>query len=880
MSNRLALPLIALFLLAVASWVILDDGPISQDLTGDNSVSQNDTDLEEAPDLSGSDLSGSDNDSSSLERTDVEIADSGTDGPGDLADLDYIPSFLGRIIDEAGNPVEGVEVFAMAMVDWARTWDESRNVLPADWTGTSNADGYFALPEPPRERLRFMLEFRHPDFATFELFNQPSTPGRTRDLGVLTMDAGFSLTGTVLDPNGGAVAGALVTPFRGGSPEGFNPADKNNRPLLEPVYTDDRGSFTLVRLPTQPVRLLASAETYFEAWSQTANGESGEELDGMEIHLAMATPASGYIMDEARAPVVSAKIEVRDSRWEEGVEAAPFLTTTESDAQGRFALLIPDGASRTSLTVGAEGYFVSYKRLDDDATSGPIEVILAPIKPLIGVVVDEAGSAVSGATVSLLQSRGNMADPRNAIANATTISDAEGGFELLPNLKSAWGGRFMVYAWDDDHAIGSSQLLRIRESKTVLPELRVVLKRGFRAAGVVVDASGQPHAGAHVQLRKLKRPRNSKLPQMNESQRGGDIVERAIADADGAFEFTNLPSGDYRLETYAKGFSPGQSEDFGLVDMDFETELQLIESCGISGEVIGDISAFRQLRITANSPGMERLEVFADGNGRFEFLDMMPGAWNLALTDASDLTYNPTFTFNGGEPLARLSGVEVMGGQMTPAVIELDVGALGTVSGIVRINGEPQPNYAVFVVPQLTAGSDQGGIGRREIMRHTRSVATDYQGRYSIAGLEPNDYWVMVENPNNWPDFKFEAGNSAPEALQRSMVHLPDAGTVENDFDFYLGSLNINIANPKGSDRTSFRLVPSPADGRRTRSGRISRNGYSLHEITSGAYDLFVLVDGSWQSYVTSVPNLSTGNVSVSLPESKKKPNNTKKQKR
>lgn len=877
MSNRLALPLIALFLLAIASWVILDSGPPSSDLAEGNGSQVSDDEIEKAPALNDGDPNGSDSGSNPLERTDVEVIDPVVDEPNNNAELDFIPSFTGRIIDEAGNPVKGVEVFAMAMVDWARAWDESRNVLPADWTGSSDANGYFALPEPPRERLRFMLEFRHPELATFELFNQPSTPGRTRDLGVLTMDVGFSLSGVVLDPNGGAVPGAQVTPFRGGGPEGFDPTNKHKRALLEPVYTDERGRFNLVRLPTQPIRLLASAETYFEAWSQTANGESDEELDGMEIQLAMATPASGYVMDDARNPIVGAKIEVRDNRWEDGVDAAPFLTASESDANGRFAMLIPDGASRTTLTAGAEGFYVGYKRLDDNATSGPIEVILTPIKPLIGVVVDEAGSAVSGATVSLLPSSGNMSDPRNATPNATTISDEEGGFELQPNLKSSWGGRFMVYAWDDEHAIGSSQLLRIRESKTVTPELRVVLKRGFRAAGVVVDASGEPQADANVQLRKLKKPRNSRLPQINQSQRGGDIVQRATADSDGAFEFTNLPSGDYRLETYARGFSPAQSEDFGLVDMDFETELQLIESCGISGEIVGDISAFRQLRITATSPGMDRLETFADGTGRFEFLEMMPSSWKLSLTDASDLTFNPTFTFGGGEPLAQLSGVEVLGGQMTPAVIELDIGGLGTVSGVVRINGQPQPNYAIFVIPQLSAGSDQGGMGRREIMRQTRSIATDYQGRYTLAGLEPNDYWVMVEKPNGWPDFKFDAGNSAPEALQRALVHLPDAGAIEHNFDVYLGSLNINVANPKGSSRTSFRLVPSPADGRRTRSGRISSNGYTLTDVTSGTYDLLVHVDGVWQGYVASVPSLSTGNIEVSLPEAKKKANNNKK---
>ncbi|MDP7061943.1 MAG: carboxypeptidase-like regulatory domain-containing protein, partial [Planctomycetota bacterium] len=562
MSSRIALPLIALLLLAIASWVILDSGSSSPDSNNRSQGQGDQTELEETPPLAGGGLSSSNNSADQLERTDIDLVDSGDDHNLDLSNLDFIPSFTGRVVDEEGNPVEGVEVFAMAMLDWARGWDPSRNVLPADWAGTTDANGYFALPEPPRERLHFMLEFSHPELATFELFNQPSTPGRTRDLGVLTMDIGFSLSGVVLDPHGGAVAGAQVTPFRGGGPEGFNPADKNKRALLKPIRTDERGRFHLVRLPTQPVRLLATAPTYFEAWSQIAYGESGKELEDMEIRLVMATSASGYVMDNARNPIAGARIEVRDSRWEDGVEAAPFLTETESDQDGRFSLLIPDSASRTNLTAGADGFYVIYKRLDDMATSAPIEVMLAPIKPVTGVVVDEAGSAVPGATIALLQSSNRLTDPRNATPNASGISDEDGAFELIPNLKTAWGGRFKVYAWDEEHAIGESQLLRIRESKNAMPELRVILKRGFRAAGVVVKASGEPHPSAKVQLRKLKMPRrNSRMPELNESERGGDIVERAIADADGAFEFTNLPTGDYRLETYAKGYSPAQSDD-------------------------------------------------------------------------------------------------------------------------------------------------------------------------------------------------------------------------------------------------------------------------------------------------------------------------------
>ncbi len=878
MSSRLALPLIALFLLAIASWVILDSGPAedgSEDLGNDSSlVSETDG----ASDLVDGVEEAVDGGLTDLNRTDVDSTPIATDDLMNGAAAGTIASFTGRIVDEEGKPVADVKIFAMAMVDWGASWDASRNVLPSDWGGVTDEDGRFALPEPPRDRLRFLLEFKHPDFATLELYNQPANPGRTRELGELTMDVGFSLAGIVVDPDGRPVANAEVVPFRGDGPRGFNPREVGKRPLLDPVTTDERGRFLLETLPTQPIRLKASAEFYFEAWSQAANGESGEQLEGMEIHLAEAVTAYGIVLDEARAPVAGANVEIRDSRWETGVEEAPFLATIETDADGKFSLILPGGTTRTRLTAGAENYYVTSVRLDEDSIVAPIEVQLTPIKPITGVVVDEGGSAVAGATVALLQARGNMPDPRNTPANASAVSDEDGTFELMPNLKSAWGGRFNVYAWDDNHAIGKSQLLQVRESQAGSPtELRIILARGFVASGRVLQPDGSAQAGALVHLRKLRNPRRSRLPSTNESQRGGDIVQRTTSASDGSFEFTNLPSGDYRLEAYHSGLSPVESDDFGLVDVDYQSDLRLAEACGIVGEVVGDIGAFRQLRVIATSPGMDRLEVFVDGKGTFEFMEMMPASWNLTLYDASDLAGNPSFTFGGGEPLARADAIEVRPGFMSPVGLELDISGLGRVTGLVRINGEPQPNYGVFVVPQMSTGSDQGGVGRRAIMRQMRSISTDYQGRFTLAGLQPNDYWILVTEPGGWPDMKFSSGNSAPEAIQRGIVSVSESGVVEYTFDIYLGGLQVNVSNPKGTDSTTMRLVPSPADGRRTRSSRLSRKGETFTDIPSGSYDLLIRVGGAWQTYSVSVPSLSTSTVDVALPLSKKKGSSSKK---
>ena len=105
MSSRIALPLIALLLLAIASWVILDSGSSSPDSNNRSQGQGDQTELEETPPLTGGGLSSSNNSADQLERTDIDLVDSGDDHNLDLSNLDFIPSFTGRVVDEEGNPV-------------------------------------------------------------------------------------------------------------------------------------------------------------------------------------------------------------------------------------------------------------------------------------------------------------------------------------------------------------------------------------------------------------------------------------------------------------------------------------------------------------------------------------------------------------------------------------------------------------------------------------------------------------------------------------------------------------------------------------------------------------------------------------------------------
>lgn len=868
MNARLALPVLLVLLAAAGLWVVFGSGDDSTDPTTTKDPSE-DPALIEAGSLDGS-AGGGD----AGQRTDL-VDDPGTsseNGDALATAATILPSFFGIVLDEAGVPIADVEIRAYGLVGWAANWDGDESKLAVQWETTTDTSGRFALPATPRDRLRFLIEFAHADYAEASSSNQPAGVGRSRDLGVITMGPGFTVEGMVFDQHGTPLAAAQVTPYRDSDTFRFSNLKPDQRPLQEPVLTDDEGMFRLENLPQRAVRLQASASHHFAAWSSSVNGKHGESVEGLEIQLGSARQGFGVVFGEHRAPLIDARIVVTTQSQDLSGQGRGTTETT-SDAQGRFEIALPEEADRMTVTVGAEGYWVVERKLKEDDLKGAMEFELAPVAPLQGLVVNASGQPLEGATVRLVENRQGQVNPRDMVANAETLTGEDGSFTLTPNLRNAWGGRFTVYAWDDAHAPGASAMFRLRGAdRYKAPDLNLILVAGYQASGTVVDPSGNPLAKARVHLRKLRKPRRNAFGAEPGTQRGGDIFAHASTDAEGKFAFTGLSEGDYRIEAFYPGFSPVDSDDFGLVDTDYVARLQLHEASGIAGIVEGPIDRFRQLRVTANAPGLDPLDANVAADGTFSFEEIMPSHWNLQLRDADQESSGMAFAWGNTEALARLDGLEVPPGATVPATLQMDLSGRSGVTGTAKMNGEPAADYAVFVLPQMSGGlGADDPFGGRNLTRQMRVATTDYAGRYSLAALPSGDFWVILCRPGTFPDNLHGGDSAGPSGLQRRDVLLRNGTDATVDFDVQVGDLSLVVQNPGGGRATRVRVVPVPEDGRRNFSFQLRSKGYQLRNVAGGDYDVLMRDNDEWLSTRVTIFGGGTQEISLTLPATTKK---------
>ncbi len=861
MTSRLALLAALLALVATLFLVFQGEDGLSADPNGlvDQGTEQTRLDPATAGNGTGNDGKGQDG----PEREDLEGE---PEEPNVLPQDDEIPSFRGFVLDSGGRPLADVELVALGFTRWGSRYKGFEDRALANWTTVTEPNGSFAFPSPPRDNLKFVISIRHDGFAPIDLEDQPATPGRTRDLGEIRLNHGFRLEGTVVDPRGLPVANAQVLAYR----DPLNPKGAQALLYVPPLEgyeatTDQEGQFSFDHLPSGAVRLKASANGYFEAWSGIANAVPDGTASGLEIHLREGQMVRGVTLDQNRRAVANARV-LLSSRGNDLEDS--YEVETESDERGEFSIPVPADLARAALTAGADGFFLERRSLKANQLTERIELLLSPAPALVGVVVDEAGAAVPGATVRLVEQGENKLDPRSMAANDETIADENGNFTLNPKLRSAWGGRFTVYAWNDKHAVGQSDMFRLSESRNYkAPDLRVVLARGFQASGRVLDPGGRGLAGARVVLRKLRYQRKSRIPSDNPaSTRGGDIFATTQSAGDGSFAFPGLSSGDWRLEAHGAGYSPTQSEDFVLIDTDYEATLQLVAEASITGQVNGDRAAFARLRITAQSPGQEMVDTMVDGEGRFHLPTLMPGTWTLELREAESASGNQSFFYGNTPALARADGVEVNPGQESVVTLELSLAGRSRLQGSVRINGESAVGYQVFVSPQLGAEGGDSKMAAKNLRASIRSTEVDFTGSFQISGLDSGDYWVIVTAPGQFPQGIWDASSDGARGLGRQTVSLRDGAESSLRFDILLGSLELVIGNSDGKSSRA-RLTPSPDDGRFTQSSYLSRRGRTWNDIPSGSYLLEIRQgDGSWSSQMATVPSGGTGQVTVQLP--------------
>jgi protocatechuate 3,4-dioxygenase beta subunit len=343
----------------------------------------------------------------------------------------------------------------------------------------------------------------------------------------------------VRDAAGRPVAGALVVGGKGRWPLGTTGG--SGRLAVPPPGAAGEEVHALAAGGRQSSARLRAAETV----DRTAPAAAAAGRPAALLTLAGAGPLAGRVLDaDRREPLAGALVWIGEDP--DG--------STRTDRAGSYRLAAVPASTPGGLGAAAPGYLPAWGEAPSGAGEerGPT-FALRPAVRLRGRVVDAAAKTpLAGVEVRAAPSPEAMFTMRWSDApSAAARTGADGRFTLRG---LAAGTGYDLHLTHGGYAPKTAEAAPV-EAGAVPPPLELALDRGRRGAGLVVDQSERPVAGATVTLesapargeRRMRFPGDPEPPRFT-----------AASDARGRFEITGLPAGRYDLTAEARGFAPRQ----------------------------------------------------------------------------------------------------------------------------------------------------------------------------------------------------------------------------------------------------------------------------------------------------------------------------------
>jgi hypothetical protein len=268
-----------------------------------------------------------------------------------------------------------------------------------------------------------------------------------------------------------------------------------------------------------------------------------------------------------------------------------------------------------------------------------------PAEHLAGVVRDDAGRPVAGATVVAGQFRGGK--PNHRIG--TTSSD--GRFDITPAGESA----HLEYVVVHKEALAPASILCLpRDDRAEAGDVVLQLLKPMPFVGVVRNREGKPVAGATVRVQYAEYPGSdgpkTRLNVIEPIVLGTPLEHlfRTTTDSQGRFLFPALPR-DMKASLVVRAAGMGEYNTMNRLGPNWEFQL-LAGSAATPAEVvlapaarvIGRVmTRFRSIKVDGLKVAMQGshghhgiwAETITDAEGRFEFTGLAEGTANIFLMD-------------------------------------------------------------------------------------------------------------------------------------------------------------------------------------------------------------------------------------------------------
>jgi hypothetical protein len=675
--------------------------------------------------------------------------------------------------------------------------------------GRTSEDGLFAVPVPRDRKVQIFLlteDGRYRE-ATLDPLTREAKTREAKEPRTLRLPGRESVTGRVVSAvDGRPVAGALVWNM---DPGAFQRAG------VDGVYRIDLW-------PGLPNVVRAAAPGFLPSMP----GFNNSSLDrAPTVALVPALTAGGVVVDEKGAPVADVEVEVlARSVSRRTMSLGNGENSGRTQASGRFRIGRLEAGTVHELRFSKDGFAPASAELPPLEPGRPVpdlRIVLRKGRTGFGRVVNRAEEPVVGAEVVLR--RGSDSDPRAFLLQALdeeasgreAITGTEGRFEIhdLP------AGTYELAVKGRGYAPLGVPGLAIPEGAGSTDLGTLILVPGIAVEGHVVDAQGQPIAGAEVIL-------SVSSEFMPVFLREGGASPAAVTGADGFFRIEDRAAGETidllaRRTGYAVAAAPG-------IQLPAEKPVRLVltPALAVEGRAVDPdgrpvpgamvfILPDDMMSMAAMSGMAQPMEAVADTDGLFRIEGVPPGSIELHAVAL-------------GRQQATLKNLEVRPGQdLTGLEVVLAAGAI--VEGrILSSSGQPVVGAEVELVEEKMSfggvSSDGDGHYRLEgVAPGMRTVLVSHQSYRSIQRQ------VEVREGSNALDLTLEAGSSriSGRVVDQGGASIANARVyLYGDFVFGGDAPPTGVSGPDGSFTLSgisdgtYRIFASKAGFARSREGK------------------------------------------------------------
>lgn len=675
----------------------------------------------------------------------------------------------GRVVDEAGDPVEGAEV-AMVGSDGPMHGEV--------FEGLSKESGVFSIPH--LSPGPFLLSVRRAGFAALWRDGVQVPEGQARfEAGELVLKTGVAIEGRITDERGRAVEGAEIGVFSDGASFNHEALLSDEAPPPDARSGPD-GRFRIEGL--EPRRLYNLLARHPDHLAAMVPGIEAPTDDPVQVELQEPRSLSLRVVGPEEQPVPDAEVQVVGAGL--AFTSGPSLGRTDSRGELRSKGLKP---GTLDLEVTARGYRDTRwggVQIPRDRDPDPVTVTLEPAPALEGRVRDEEGNPVPDARIRV-EPKVPAPDRMMRLFLKQPATDPEGRFRI-DGLEP---GEYSVSA--RMHGTRRQARADVRLGWETAP-VELVFEREADVSGRVVDEMGDPVPSAYVRMTSAE----------------GDQETGGYSEADGSFRVQAVQEGEMSLVASARGYAVSEPQVLRVTGSGVEgIEIRLSrEAAGtITGRVLGlSPEAFSRVEVAARYDGTyDSSSSRLDEQGRYRLSGLRSGTWQVTATQANgpgasgevrlepggeavlDLQFPEGLLFSGrislggaplrGAQIAASSAASVARARSDSAgrfslgplkegphsvfilsegwsfgvfrtvvlqegrevLLEIETG--GLLGRIVSSAGEPVPGADVQVRAVEPASGEPLPLGP--------SARSDDQGRFELPSLPSGTYAVIVEKP-------------------------------------------------------------------------------------------------------------------------------------